>query len=386
MKKLALLLAAGTLILAGCGGDGDDNDDAWSGKTIQLGSIFSTTGDGAAFGPQQLRGAKLAIDEINADDGIEGAKLELSQMNDKADPATSAANMKSLIKDEVLAVLGPTFSNSAAIADPVANDMKTPVLAVSNTGAGIVGDCPYPCEYIFRDSLGEEDAIPANIREYTEAADPEEALILYPGDDPFGRSSAFVAKKAFVAAGVTTHVSKVTATSLRSAWSRSDDAVMITASSGEAVIEIIKNLRASGFNGQILGGNAFNSTSTSAAVGKLGEGAQSAAAWYAGNDSEENTEFIAAYKDKYGVDPDQFAAQAYTGVELLAEAIDDTSLSFDDVAADRVALKTSLEGVHEETPLGDFKFTEDHDVSAPVWIVQMDGKGGFTLVKKLPPE
>ncbi|MBK8294375.1 MAG: ABC transporter substrate-binding protein [Solirubrobacterales bacterium] len=152
--------------MTGCGSDDSSDDSASSGKTVKIGSIFSKTGAGAAFGPQQVNGAKLAIKEINGDEGIDGARIELTQMDDKADPAKSAGNMKTLVKDDMLAVLGPTFSNAAAEADPVANTAKTPVLAVSNTGPGIVGDCPYPCDYIFRNSLGEAEAIPANIGEY----------------------------------------------------------------------------------------------------------------------------------------------------------------------------------------------------------------------------
>ena len=120
------------------------------------------------------------------------------------------------------------------------------------------------------------------------------------------------------------------------------------------------------------------------AAGAAGTGAQSAAAWFAGNDSEENQEFIAAYRDAYNEQPDQFAAQAYTGVLLLAEAIEEADLTFKDISKDREAIKTTLPEVEKETPLGDFKFTDQQDVSQPIWIVQMDGKD-HTLVKELPP-
>ena len=70
-----------------------------------------------------------------------------------------------------------------------------------------------------------------------------------------------------------------------------------------------------------------------------------------------------------------------------AEAAEEAGLglSEQDVASDRKLLKGALERVHEETPLGDFSFTKDHDVVQPIWIVQMDGQGGFKLVKELPP-
>jgi len=37
------------------------------------------------------------------------------------------------------------------------------------------------------------------------------------------------------------------------------------------------------------------------------------------------------------------------------------------------------------TPLGDFAFTADHDVSQPIWIVAMDGNKGHELIKRLDP-
>jgi hypothetical protein len=69
---------------------------------------------------------------------------------------------------------------------------------------------------------------------------------------------------------------------------------------------------------------------------------------------------------------------------LIAEAAEDADLSFDDLAADREAMIPALEAVEEETPLGEFTFTEDHDVSQPIWIVKLDGKGGYDLVKEVP--
>lgn len=381
--------ALAALAVSGCGSSSDDNQG--KDETITLGSLFSTTGDGAAFGPQQVKGAQLAVDEINADDGVDGAKLALAQRDDKSDPASSAKAMKSLIDQKVIAVLGPTFSNSAAEADPVANENKTPVLAVSNTGPGIVGDCDYPCDFIFRDSLGEATAIPANIRNLASRVTAGDgipnAAVVYPPDDPFGESSAETAATALDRADIANSaqpIGKILKTVSRSKGA-SPSLIFITASSGETVADYIKQIRKAGFKGLIGGGNAMNSPLVSKSAGTAGKGAQSASAWYAGNESEENQEFIADYKAKYGEAPDQFAAQAYTGVKLLAEAADDADLGFDDIAADRKALKDAMESIREETPLGEFSFTPSHDVHQPIWIVAMNGKGGYNLVQKVTP-
>lgn len=390
MKKSALIVSTVTcsilltVTLVACGRGSGETE--WSGKVIAIGSIFSTSGIGTDYGPQQLKAAKLAIDEVNADDDLKGARLTLVQRNDRSDPAQSATEMKSLIEQEdVLAVLGPTFSNSAVEADPVANRLSTPVLAVSNTGPGIVGDCPYPCDFIFRDSLGEETAIPANISQAVSGAGGETAAIVHPEGDPFGETTAGIAERAFRREGIRVTASTTSPAGLGLAIQAKPDILMITASSGEAAAELIVEARSRGFSGVILGGNAFNSAATSRAAGRDGRGAQSAAAWFEGNQSEENREFITEYRATWGEEPDQFAAQAYTGVKILAEAIEDADLGFTDLAADRVALREAMKSVEMATPLGDFSFTADRDVSQPIWIVEMNGKGGFELVRELPP-
>ncbi|HZJ29190.1 MAG TPA: ABC transporter substrate-binding protein [Solirubrobacterales bacterium] len=403
----ALLLAAAT-ILGACGsGDDDGSEDgagggSGGGDAIRIGSLFSTTGDGVAFGPQQLQAAELAVDRVNqeaGDDGEaggDGVELELVQRDDESDSTTSAALMRELIVDEeVQAVLGPTFSNSAALAHPVADGLGTPVLAVSNTGPGIVGECEYSCELIFRDSLGEEAALPAVVD--TVLGEPggdriETAVVAYPEADPFGMQTSDIARDALEAGGV----AEVTRTgggwAIPVAIRAEPDLLMITASSGEKAAEMLAEARELGFEGPILGGNAFNSRRAAQEAGSAGEGARSAAAWYLDNEAPANTEFVEAYREAYDEDPDQFAAQAYTGVLLLAEAArqaaagnGDGGDSAGDLAEQRQALAEALAEVELQTPLGPFAFTPDHDVIQPIWIVEMNGQGTYTLVEKIAP-
>ena len=81
----AILL--GVVIVAALGiGCGGNDDPRWEGETVKLGSIFSTSGAGIAYGPQQLRGAELAVEHVNEDGGISGATLSLEQSDDGSDP------------------------------------------------------------------------------------------------------------------------------------------------------------------------------------------------------------------------------------------------------------------------------------------------------------
>jgi branched-chain amino acid transport system substrate-binding protein len=396
--RLACLTALCALLLLGCGEKSEDTvaetDGATDGQEIVIGSVYSTSGIGKAFGPQQVRAARLAVDQINADGGIDGAQLRLEQIDDHSDAADAAKATRELVEeDDALAVLGPTFSNSAVEAHPLADELGVAMLATSNTGPGIVGDCDYPCRNVFRDSLGEEEAIPANVEAFrADNPDAKTALVVFPADDPFGESTAAIAVDALEQAGIDAPAPvqlpagvKQADTALRAALRKRPDALFITTSSGATAAALIDAAREDGFTGQILGGNAFNSAAAAAAAGRKGEGAQSAAAWYEGNDDTANTSFIDAYRDEYGENPDQFAAQAYTGVQLLAEGARNSDLGFDDIAADREQLIAALPGVQMATPLGEFAFTADHDVSQPIWVVAMDGDKGHELVERVDP-
>ena len=384
-----LMIAAASPMAAAATTSG--SKQPWADKVITFGAVFSTTGTGVAYGPQQVKGAQLAVSQINAAGGIRGAAVHLDIDNDNSQPAQSAVVMRSLITSQnVLAVLGPTFSNSAAAADPVANSLSTSVLAVSNTGPGIVGSCAYPCSWIYRDSIGDATTIPANIGYYVKESHPHAAVVIYPSADPFGVSTGQIAAKALTAGGVD-HVSPAIVpdpTSLsdpvQSALAAHPNVVAITASSAAVSGGLIKELRARGFTGQILGGNAFNSPTAATAAGSFGKGARSGAAWYLGNPSGVNRKFVAAYRKRYGASPDQFAALAYTGVQLLAKAARSAPLQFSSTADDRLALNNALAGVRMNTPLGPFHFTADHDVDQPIWLVAMNGKGGYGLVRQLP--
>ncbi len=398
-SKLLALAAVLSFIAATLGAQtvgaqtaGAETAGPWSGRVIRLGAIFSTTGAGTAYGPQQVKGARLAVEEINATGGIRGARLQLTIDDDGSQPAQSAQEMASLINTgRSLAVLGPTFSNSAAQADPVANQLRTTVLAVSNTGPGIVGTCPYPCGWVFRDSLGEASALPANIGAYVDSAHPTTAAVLYPQGDAFAASTAQIAVQSFEADGVT-QVSSVEiaqpggeATAVAQALASHPDVLMVTASSSTVAGTVIQAARAQGFTGGILGGNAFNSPATQGVAGDASVGAQSAAGWFAGASYPANRAFVDAYVRRYGEAPDQFSALAFTGVQLLAAALRHAPLTFASLPLDRAVLRLALARVHLMTVSGPFRFTPTHDVYQPVWVVAMDGHGAYTLVRQLPP-
>ena len=399
-KRVGWLVAS--FLVAACASSGGGNNggtNPWAGKTIKLGAVLSITGAGGVYGPQSRDGMKLAVKQINASGGVNGAMIDLSFEDDASDQATSKAKAQTLIgQNQVLALLGPTLSNSAVAVHPLAETLKTPVLAVSTTGTHLVPDCnwtpanpnPTPCRYVFRDSLGEQTAIPDNIKSYANDAHPKTGVLLVAQDDKFSSDGGKIVQDTVGTYNIqllkTIPFSKNDADLTRyvtQAVQLNPDVIFIT-SLGSIPATIMAAARNLGWQGHFLGGNGFNTAKVSAQAGAAGRGARSASAWYIGNTFPSNADFVSAYKTEYSKDPDQFAAQGYTGIKILADAARRAKLTFTDVVGDRDKLRTAMESVNIQTPLGQFQFTSTHDVKQTVWIIEMDGNGGFKLDHEIP--
>ena len=89
MKRVASLMLASVLAvgsLAACGNDsGSEGGESASSDTFKIGGIGPTTGDAAAYGIAVQNCAQLAVDEINADGGINGKQIEFKFEDDQND-------------------------------------------------------------------------------------------------------------------------------------------------------------------------------------------------------------------------------------------------------------------------------------------------------------
>jgi len=394
VRLVSLLVAA--VIAAACGsaGGGGTPTNSYAGKTIKLGAILSITQAGGVYGPQSRDGMQLAVDQINKAGGVNGAQISLTVKDDASDKAQSAQLAQTMIQsDQDLALLGPTLSNSAVAAHPLAESLKTPILAVSTTGIHIVPDCNFPqttpCRYVFRDSLGEETAIPDNIMSYSADAHPATGVLLVAQDDKFSSDGGKIVQATVGKYGInllkTIPFNKAEADLspyVTQAVQLKPDVIFIT-SLGGIPAKIMTEARKQNWQGQFLGGNGFNTATVSKQAGAAGQGARSASAWYIGNSFPSNADFVAAFKAAYSHDPDQFAAQGYTAIKVIADAAKRANLTFSDLAGDRDKLRAAMETVNIQTPLGPFQFTSAHDVKQTVWVIKMDGQGGFTLVHEI---
>jgi branched-chain amino acid transport system substrate-binding protein len=329
---------------------------------IHLGAVFSQTGAAAAYGAEQAPAAQLAVDEVNASGALGAARLVLVVRDDASSPAAAATAFAQLIDAGAVALLGPTLSGAALQADPVAQSRGVPVLAVSNTGDGIVeiGD------FIFRDSLSERVVQPATVRVSHRRLRYRRAALVWATPDAYSKSAHDVFAQTLRDTRGVRLVADVSfasdspngyRTALRRIARKRPDALFIAALAPD-VVKVMKAARRMPRLKRVpfIGGNSFNAPGLLEDAGAAAEGAISGSAWIASEETPGNSAFVAAYRARFGTEPDQFAAQAYTGVKLLAMALASAG------STDGTAVRDALGALRDiDTVLGRFSFDADRE-------------------------
>lgn len=339
---------------------------------IKIGCAHALSGAAAIYGETIRNGIMLAVQEINDQGYLGEATLEVICEDTAGDRAQAINVFQKLInQDQVVAILGPTLSSEAFTADPVAQEAGIPVLASSNTAAGIteMGD------FIFRNSLPEGDVIPNTIAVTQKALGYTKVAVIYGNDDAFTQSGYDVFAATLEEAGIEVLTTEVFAkgdtdfqAQLTKIASLEPEALIVSALAEEAA-NIMIQARQLGITAPIIGGNGFNSPQLAQIAGEAAEGAISGAAWNIANPSAENQAFVLEYRAAYGSDPDQFAAQAYTATWLLARAIWDAGSTEPAAIRDALAALSNVPG-----PLGNFSFDENRNpVHEPVVLIVKDG-------------
>ena len=140
MKKkfaLSLVAFASAALLAACGEVSNNNSTATGteiGDTIKFGFNFEKTGEVAAYGTAEQRGAQLAVDEINAAGGVDGKKIEVIDKDNKSETAEASTVTTSLVtQSKVNAIIGPATSGATASATANAAKAGVPIITPSAT-------------------------------------------------------------------------------------------------------------------------------------------------------------------------------------------------------------------------------------------------------------
>ncbi|NOI79667.1 ABC transporter substrate-binding protein [Vibrio tubiashii] len=96
---------------------------------IKVGVVLPLTGTFSVYGEKALKGAQLAVEQINAGGGVNNRQIELIVRDNHTDPAKTVAYTRELIQQHnVHALLGPVSSSARYVMSELANKYQIPML------------------------------------------------------------------------------------------------------------------------------------------------------------------------------------------------------------------------------------------------------------------
>ena len=367
--RLAALLAAGISAIAWLGRSSDPGIRPLKAGPLTVGAAIALTGNANLYGQDQRMG--LTLGERWARESGRPARAVQLQLEDGASDEPSAiAAFNLLIRQGVIALIGPTLSQQAFAADPIAQRQAVPVVAPSNTAKGI----PQIGHFISRVSAQSSVIAPLSIEEALRREPSiRRVAVFYAQDDAYSTAEVAIFQKALAVRGLTP------VTVQRTQLADNDFQTPITAAlqlhpqlvvlSVQAVAggNLIRQLRELGYRGQIVVGNGLNTPNIYPICQRWCDGILIAQAYSPELQSPINDAFKALYRQANGDNPPpQITAQAFTTYQVLFEAIQRLQrkggLTGVSLRQARANLMSELLTGRYDTPLGPIGFSPDGEV------------------------
>lgn len=266
-KLIALLLLAGATLAASAEEGVTDN-------RILIGQTVGLTGIVAAPVKEVNEGANAYISQVNKQGGVNGRKIELITLDDKFDPALTAANAEILIKkDHVFALFQGRGTPHTQKILPILAANNVPLLAPA-TGATLLHT---PVNHLLFNIRAKYQAEVAKIVEQLTTTGIKSIGLLHV-DDSFGQdgldgfNNAMAARK--LTPAIITKFARVKPDYAATAATiiKADPGALIIVSSSKNTIEVIKAIRAQGSHMQLLTLSNNTSQAFVKELGKAGEG------------------------------------------------------------------------------------------------------------------
>lgn len=395
-KVLSLVAVAALMTTTACSSKASrDADKAETSGPIKVGLVAVMSGPLAEIGESHKRGAELAVQQINADGGIDGRKIELVVKDEKGDPNTSVQMARELLSDGVKLIAGYTLDPDCLAASPIISD-----------GGGVLVGLSCQGDALTQDSLTDNyfQLAPSNtmLSRATAKVAADSGLDTWQGIGPdydFGREvwSRFAdalgedktGKDVYVPLDATQVAPYVN--SLLSALP--DDSAKNTglfmSTFSATTIGLVKQGEPYDFFGRY--GEVINLGGSTPTAEALGADTPPMTFVYdyfdEAYDNEVNTTFVDGYREAYSKRPNAWSYEGYAAILALKAGIEEAGSS----EADKVA--EALPGMSFEGPKGTFEFrAEDHLLMSPVtaWKVKGDASQdeGFAVLnsRAIPAE
>lgn len=349
-KAMSLVLAAAMAFsFAACGGASSTSGAAStasgtaSGAAIKIGGIGPLTGGAAIYGNAVKNGAELAVEEINAQGGLQ---FELNFQDDENDPEKSLNAYNNLKDWGMQALLGTVTTQPCLTVAPETAADNMFLLTPSASAVDVI-----KADNAFQVCFTDPNQGVASADYIAENGLATKIAIIYDSSDAYSsgihdkfkeeaatKGLEIVADEAFTADNKTDFSVQV-----QKAKSSGAELVFLPIYYSEANL-IIQEMNKQGCTASVFGCDGLDGLLTiEGADTSLFEGVMLLTPFAADAQDEKTQNFVSKYEEKYGETPNQFAADAYDGVYTILAACEQGGVTADmDASAVCDALKAAM--------------------------------------------
>ncbi|MBE6636648.1 MAG: amino acid ABC transporter substrate-binding protein [Ruminococcaceae bacterium] len=386
-KLLALTLVAVMALasLAACGGSSSLSDPAVGadGKvTLVIGGIGPLTGPYANYGLSVKNGCQIAVDEINAAGGVNGIMLKLQFEDSQGDPEEAVNAYGKLIDDGMRVSLGGVLSGETA--SIVAAAKKDGILLLTPSGSALnaIAGNDNAFRVCFNDP--QQGTISANFIADNQLA--TKVAVFYQSDIDYSnglyetfktqaatRNLEIVTTQTFTKDSATDFSTQINAIKASGA-----DLVFIPIYADEAAV-FLSQAKANGLNNvTFFGCDGIDGILTKGVTNEDVEGMMMLTPFAADSPEADVQKFVSAYTTAHGSAPDQFAADGYDAIYIIAAAMKQAGFSGEagkvDVANFQKRLVEAMTKIEVDGVTGNMTWTADGEtVKNAMALVYRDG-------------
>ena len=341
---------------------------------IRIATVGPITGSNAALGEQMTRGAKMAVEDINAKGGVLGKKLALELADDACDPKQAVAAANEVVGKKVAFVAGHYCSSSSIPASAVYNEAGVLQITPASTNPALTDDAAKKgWANVFR-VCGRDDAQGEVAGKYLADKYKGKKIAIIHDKTAYGKGLADETKKAANKLGATEAMYEAISqgdkdfSALISKMKQANiDVIFFGGYQTEAGL-IVRQARDQGLKALLIGGDALVTEEFWKITGPAGEGTLMTFA--------PDPRKVAAAKavvDKFmaqGYNPEGYTLYTYAAIQVFAAAAEKAkSVKVDDLAK-------ALRGMTVETVIGPLSWDKKGDITDPkyVFYVWKDGK------------
>lgn len=386
MKKVFCLILSAVLALSCVSALAED--------TIKIGGISPLTGAASVYGNLVKDGVDLYIEEVNANGGVLGKKVEVLWKDDTHDAVEAANAYNQLVSEGIVGLLGPVTTSPTLAVAPLAYADGMPMITASATAYAITGelgenkDQPYGNVFraCFLDPYQAELMAEYAMTFSPDGTTPARVSVLYDNTNDYsiGLYESFVAKAEELGMEVVAAESNVegdadyTPQLIKIADAEPD--VLFCCYYYETAAKVLRQMEDVGLECYVMGADGFADIENQVGDNpELLDKVVFCDSFSAEDESEQVQSFVKAFSDKYGRQPVGFNALGYDAAKILLTAIATAG------STDAAAVSAAMKATDLTCVTGHITFDAHCDPIKPAFVKGfVDGVP--SLVMRLDPE